>query len=201
MSGRFDESDEQQSMMGRSKSSYKLPLCSNTLYKKSQIKTAREHIKKSESMLQVNSHNHNNPQADYNFFSQPLLKQLVGAPVAVTNRFHAKKNSGLSFIEQFQSTTDEGGGDDARYFQSHFTKLKTLPKLTYNTNSKQLSVLHNSENSTTHASVNQKDSVLIVAAFNCNHDHTKFSLLIPISLQFKNLDRANLTVDLTRYIT
>ncbi len=47
----------------------------------------------------------------------------------------------------------------------------------------------------------QRDQILVVVAFNCNHDHTKFSLLIPINLQFKNLDRANVTENMTRYMT
>ncbi len=36
-----------------------------------------------------------------------------------------------------------------------------------------------------------RDTMLVVVAFNCNHDHTKWSQLIPLSVTFKNLDTSN----------
>ncbi len=37
-----------------------------------------------------------------------------------------------------------------------------------------------------------KESMLVIIAYNCNHDHSKFSHLIPITVTFKDLDSSNL---------
>lgn len=37
-----------------------------------------------------------------------------------------------------------------------------------------------------------KDSILVVVAYNCNHDHTKFSHMIPLTVTFRNLETCNL---------